>query len=219
MSFLHCHSRFRTEYIVTCVDPLSLKPVPSAAEDLYIRAIIQDALRPVGGLQSADRSFIIDRINSRPDRTLLRVRLILNSLAAVEELSRARACQIIDNTLPVLEAVHHEMLSKISSNTLATQLLQLVIASRRPLSEHEIDLALAASTSAGSNKPPDEHGSQHDIPGTMQKFLDPVVCISDSIVTLDPQIAKEFLRSYIHPGIGAPFSLQISELQMASACV
>ena len=127
---------------------------------------------------------------------------------------------MIDTTLPVLEAVHHEMLSRISENQLAKQLLQLVIASRRPLSEHEIDAALAASTSAGSNTLPDAHNSQHDIPGTIKGFLDPVVCISDSIVTLGPQIAKEFLRSYNHHDpSGASFSSQISELQMASACV
>lgn len=170
------------------------------------------------------RQFLLTSMYSKADHTFLWVHMVLESVERNLGSSMKDFETILTSIPPDLQHTYRRYLSTISENhrNNAKRLLQLLLASSRPLHMDEINVAF---TIRGAHDTLDEvaRDSQTAMAHTIQGILGPLIRVSDSRVTLVHQSLKAYLLSDADTAgasdVLGDISITQSDLQMASACI
>lgn len=139
------------------------------------------------------RSALHDRLCEIPNRTYLWLHLTFDAVKKGISRSRTRAKLrgLIDNLSESVEDAYEEILAKSPDREKARQILQLIIAARRPLAVSEIDIALEIKSSSSDYESLDrEFENRAD---SVRQACGLFVSIVDSHLYLIHQTAREFL--------------------------
>lgn len=176
------------------------------------------------------KDFLLQTLSSRADQTFLWLHMVIARLEQSFLASANDFRNIVGNLPPDLETMYLGFLCSIPAQNqdAAVQMLQLLLASSRPLLLEEVNLAFTIKpthNSAGDVA----KDCQSDMAGAMLGILGPLVRVSDSKVSLIHQTAKDFLLSEKSeaaartlagtcPGLST-VTTETSALRMASACI
>ncbi|CAI7644417.1 unnamed protein product [Penicillium bialowiezense] len=134
-----------------------------------------------------------DRLCEIPNRTYLWLHLTFDAVEKGISTSKTRAKLrgLIDNLSESVEDAYEEILAKSPDREKARQILQLIIAARRPLAVSEIDIALEIKSSSSDYESLDrEFDNRAD---SVRQACGLFVSIIDSHLYLIHQTAREFL--------------------------
>ncbi|KAK2778956.1 ankyrin repeat protein [Colletotrichum kahawae] len=189
----------------------------------FIRSKVEDLSRR-RNCPAEVREFLLQALSSRVGHTFLWIDMILAALEESLLVSVKDFQEIVTRIPPDLESTYARFLAGIPRNyhDTAQVLLQLLLASSRPLTLEEINTAFTIRSDHQTSAEISQD-SQNAIALTIQGILGPLIRISDNRVALIHQTAKEFLLRPSHLRDG-PFpmsetTLENSSLRMASACV
>lgn len=142
------------------------------------------------------RKFLEHALYSRADKTFLWVTVILQILERTYLASQNDFQRIINKLPKGLTATYERFLLSIHSEyqNIANKLLHFIVGSMRSLSLDELRILLAIQPHHRNMEQVEEE-CQHNISGTIQGILGPLVRISDDKVSLVHQSAKEFLQN------------------------
>ena len=193
-----------------------------------IRLVIQDKINDLAricGYDEKTKMNLEQTLYSKAGRTFLWVHMVLKALENSLFHSQKDIEMIIDRLPSDLEATYESFLRNIPEQHRldGARLLNLALASSRPLRLHEIDIAF---TIAADDKSEDAVWSNHQpsMARTIQGILGPLVRISEDEVSLVHQSAKDFLLRLASPP-GDPlfnhFSINPSTAAqtLASSCI
>ncbi|KAF7883632.1 uncharacterized protein EAF02_005552 [Botrytis sinoallii] len=142
------------------------------------------------------REFLEHALYSRADQTFLWVTVILHILERTYLTSQNDFQRIINKLPKGLTATYERFLLTIHSDyqNIANKLLHFIVGSMRSLSLDELRILLAIQPHHRNMEQVEEE-CQQNISETIQGILGPLVRISDDIVSLVHQSAKEFLQN------------------------
>lgn len=170
------------------------------------------------------KEFLLQTLSSRAGHTFLWIHMILASLEKSLLVSMKDFQDIVSQIPPSLESTYKSFLAAIPRDyhDTASVLLQLLLASSRPLTLDEMNVAFTIKSDHQTAADIDRD-AQNAIVLTIQGVLGPLVRISDNKVALIHQTAKEFLLRPTHLRDGPlpipEITAENSALRMASACM
>lgn len=176
------------------------------------------------------KSDLVRALCVRAGQTFLWIHLVIAKIEKSHLASASDFGDIIDNLPPDLETMYVGFLSSISKQdqTAAWRLLQLLLASSRPLLLAELNVAFTIKPTHDSAEGVGKD-CQSDMAGAVLGILGPLVRLADSKVSLIHRTAKDFLlgpksegaaRTLADrcPGMSVITTKQ-SALRMASDCI
>lgn len=198
-----------------------------------IRVFIQQKVEEISVTRRCTqevKSFLVQALSSRADQSFLWIHMIIAKLEQSFLASANDFQDIIGKLPPDLETMYLGFVTSIplEHQESASQLLQLLLASAKPLKLEEINLAFTIKPTHNSSEALVK-SCQSDMEGAILGILGPLVRISDSTVSLVHQTAKEFLVTKKSEAAARSLSdacprfstitLENSALRMASACI
>ena len=149
-------------------------------------------LGPELGLDESEQYTVEKELSSMTHRTYLWLTLILNVIRNEIGLTKKKLQRIVGTIPETVEQAYEAILSRANDQKRARKLLHIVVAAVRPLSLHEMNIALAIE---------DHHRSYEDLDlekeatfgTTVRNLCGLFVSIIDERVYLIHQTAKEFL--------------------------
>ncbi|KAK6354169.1 hypothetical protein TWF730_008582 [Orbilia blumenaviensis] len=163
--------------------------------DLVIEARIKH-IGKVLYLTNDERSFLLEKLRSNPNRTYLWVYLVLDSIEKDSkinvDLNNDALLNVVSNLPPTVQGAYERILSKSPNPAKAKKLLHMVIAAARPLTLEEMEFALKLEEKHQSYEDINRSSGErfrHDVRDLCGLF----VTVIDERVYLIHQTAKEFL--------------------------
>ncbi|KAK1479289.1 hypothetical protein CCUS01_16298 [Colletotrichum cuscutae] len=170
------------------------------------------------------KEFLFQTLSSKVGHTFLWIHMILASLKKSLLVSVKDFEEIVSRIPSDLESTYISFLAAIPRDyhDTAALLLQVLLASSRPLTLEEINIAFTIR-SDHQTLADVKQNSQKSISLTLQGVLGPLLRISDNKVALIHQTVKEFLLLPTHsrnaPLPIAETTLENASMRMASACI
>lgn len=170
------------------------------------------------------KEYLLRTLSSKTDQTFLWLHMVLQSLEDSTMSSIKDIQNIVAKIPPTLEKTYLDFLGAIPSvdQQLASQLLQLILASARPLSLDEINIAFTIDSSHRTTDAVSQD-YQNAMIHTIRVLLGPFARILESKVFLVHQSAKDFLleagRIYDSFPTLRTINKEDAELQMAVSCI
>ena len=161
------------------------------------------------------KKLLLHKLTSRAEHSFLWVHMVLSSLENSPLTSMGDFERILATIPSELVAMYSTFLSAIPSDhqALASNLLELLTASTRPLNLEEINVA--SSIRSSHNTAGDVYrNTQTSMEHMIQGIVGPLIRISDSKVSLVHQTAKEFLRDHEDGMTEASCALKMSQACM-----
>ncbi|KAI1660852.1 hypothetical protein F4813DRAFT_386262 [Daldinia decipiens] len=170
------------------------------------------------------KEYLLKTLSSKTDQTFLWLHMVLESLEESVMSSIKDIKDIVTKIPPTLEKTYLGFLGAISSGNqqLTSRLLQLILASSRPLFLDEINIAFTIDSSHRTADAVSQD-CQSAVAHTIRGLLGPFARILDSKVFLVHQSAKDFLleagRVYDSFPTLRMISKENAELQMSISCI
>ncbi|KAH6849841.1 hypothetical protein B0I37DRAFT_370018 [Chaetomium sp. MPI-CAGE-AT-0009] len=191
---------------------------------IYIRQRLDD-IAEQHQFNDALRQSLQELLYAKSGQTFLWVHMVLTALESVSQMSM-NALKVFVQQIPSdLERTYMLLVSRIHETHLeaASKLLKLILGSSRPLRLEEINIAfsIAATHRTAEDVKQDCQTGMHR---TLNSILGQLVRISDSVVSLVHQSAKEFLLQEAEskdklPGPIRTIREEDCALEMATACI
>ena len=168
------------------------------AVELDIPRLIQYRLENIGRMKNLSetvRASIERRLIDSADRTFIWVALVLDLIERSDRSSRAAMEDLIGSIPPRLDTLYESILDGCSSSVHARKVLHIVIASARPLSLQEMNVAFSINE---TDRTEDDLDLEPAIDSTIRGICGLFVRTVSSCVFLVHETAKEFLVKQAH---------------------
>lgn len=162
--------------------------------DLVIKKRVEDISKK-NDLQPDECSYLQEQLTSVPNRTYLWVSLTLDVVENMTGFTRGNIRQTIQSLPPTVDDAYDKILDRSPNQLKARRLLQIVTAAVRPLSLHELSLALAFSSGHQSISDIREELETSDerFKRTVRELCGLLLVVIDGKVHFLHQTVKEFL--------------------------
>lgn len=180
---------------------------------------------------SETRDYLYQTIQSKADRTFLWIHIILGTIESSLLTSRKELQKILTSIPDDLVATYHRYLSGIprEHHNDAVQLLQLLLASSRPLTLEELNIAFTVGDSHMTTEDI-QQDVQHALAHTVQGILGPLIrlskyqdsdnlCVSLVHLSLKDFFLEEATRGDHDLPITREVTAQSSALLLATVCI
>ncbi|KAF3107699.1 hypothetical protein TWF706_002533 [Orbilia oligospora] len=174
--------------------------------DIFINAKVQE-IRDKLNITDNDRNFLLKRLKIIPNRTYLWVYITLDliesDIKSNMDINRYRIAEVTSYLPQKLDEEYEKILSKIRNREKARRLLQIIIAAVRPLTLHEMNIALNLEDNHQSYSSLDLE-SEECFRDSVRDLCGLFITIKESKIYLLHQTAKKFLvgndQASLHPG-------------------
>jgi ankyrin repeat domain-containing protein 50 len=163
----------------------------STAKDVnsYIQTRV-DKFHAEGTISTALKSYLIEQLMKRADRTFLWVSLILDSIESSDRMIRRVLAELLDTNPVDLDAMYEKILNRSKNQRSTRRMLSIVVAAIRPLSLEEINFAFNIEE---ENEDIDEVDLELHVERMVRSVSALFVRIIDSKVFLVHQTGRKFL--------------------------
>lgn len=197
--------------------------IPTIICDLAIvsseidRVVRQDVLNFVD-LDEEERAALLSELLARENRTYLWLKLIMDIVQQEVSPTKKKLAEIINSLPETISQAYEQILSKVENVEPAQKLLSIVVATVRPLTINEVNIALAVEQGHVSQTDLDLENEAR-LASTLPQICNHFVNVIETRVYLIHQTAKNFLLSRVHKNKWYHLDLRESDLVLARTCI